>query len=81
MVRARIGELDGNLPVANLSSMENLVQTSITQPRLIMKLVSVFAAFALLLARSAFMASWRIQFPPAPRKWLFVCRSGPVTTT
>ena len=50
LVRATIAQLDSNLPVANVSSMESILQTSVAQPRLLMELVSIFAGFALLLA-------------------------------
>jgi len=50
MVRGKIAQLDPTLAVANVSTMEEIVRTSIAQPRLITELVSMFAAFALLLA-------------------------------
>ena len=49
-VRARIAELDPNLPVAGISSMEEVVGASVAQPKLTMQFVGVFAGFALLLA-------------------------------
>jgi putative ABC transport system permease protein len=49
-VRAKIAEIDANLPVSGILSMEAVVATSVSQPRLIMQFVGVFAGFALLLA-------------------------------
>jgi putative ABC transport system permease protein len=49
-VRTKIAELDPNLPVAGISSMEEVVGASVAQPKLTMQLVGIFAGFALLLA-------------------------------
>ncbi len=49
-VRAKIAEVDPNLPVAGISSMEEVVGTSVAQPKLTMQFVGLFAGFALLLA-------------------------------
>jgi putative ABC transport system permease protein len=49
-VRAKIAEVDPNLPVAGISSMEEVVGASVAQPKLTMQFVGVFAGFALLLA-------------------------------
>ena len=49
-VRAKIAEVDPTLPVSGILSMEDVVSTSIAQPRLIMQFVGVFAGFALLLS-------------------------------
>jgi putative ABC transport system permease protein len=49
-VRAKIAEVDPTLPVSGILSMEDVVSTSVAQPRLIMRLVGVFAGFALLLS-------------------------------
>jgi len=49
-VRAKIAELDPNLPVTGIATMESVVGSSVAQPRLIMQFVGVFAGFALLLA-------------------------------
>jgi putative ABC transport system permease protein len=49
-VRAKIAEVDPSLPVAGISSMEEVVGTSVAQPKLTMQFVGVFAGFALLLA-------------------------------
>jgi len=49
-VRAKIAEVDPNLPVAGVSSMEDVIGTSVAQPKLTMQFVGVFAGFALLLA-------------------------------
>jgi putative ABC transport system permease protein len=49
-VRAKIAEVDPNLPVAGISSMEEVVGASIAQPKLTMQFGGVFAGFALLLA-------------------------------
>jgi putative ABC transport system permease protein len=49
-VRARIAEADRDLPVAGIASMEEVISTSVAQPRMLMQFVGVFAGFALLLA-------------------------------
>src|SRR4029077_6096949 len=49
-VRAKIAEVDPMLPVSGILSMENVVSTSIAQPRLIMQFVGAFAGLALLLS-------------------------------
>jgi len=49
-VRGKIAEVDPNLPVAGISSMEEVVGASVAQPKLTMQFVGVFAGFALLLA-------------------------------
>lgn len=49
-IRAKIAELDPTLPVSGIVSMDDVIGTSVAQPRLIMQLVGGFAAFALLLA-------------------------------
>jgi putative ABC transport system permease protein len=49
-VRAKIAEVDPSLPVAGISSMEEVVGASVAQPKLTMQFVGVFAGFALLLA-------------------------------
>jgi putative ABC transport system permease protein len=49
-MRAKIGEVDPMLPVSGILSMEDVVSTSIAQPRLIMQFVGVFAGLALLLS-------------------------------
>jgi putative ABC transport system permease protein len=49
-VRAKIAELDPTLPMSGILSMDDVIATSVAQPRLIMQLVSAFAVFALLLA-------------------------------
>jgi putative ABC transport system permease protein len=49
-VRAKIGESDPDLPVTGILSMDEVVSTSVAQPRIIMQFVGVFAGFALLLA-------------------------------
>jgi putative ABC transport system permease protein len=49
-VRAQIAAVDPNLPVTGIASMEQVVGTSVAQPRLIAQFVGVFAGFALLLA-------------------------------
>jgi len=49
-VRARIGEIDAALPVSGVLTMDDVVATSVAQPRLVMECVGVFAGFALLLA-------------------------------
>jgi putative ABC transport system permease protein len=49
-VRAKLAEVDPNLPVTGISSMEEVVGASVAQPKLTMQFVGVFAGFALLLA-------------------------------
>jgi putative ABC transport system permease protein len=49
-VRAKIAEIDPNLPVAGISSMEQVVGASVAQPKLTMQFAAIFAGFALLLA-------------------------------
>lgn len=49
-VRAKIAESDPDLPVTGILSMDEVVSTSVAQPRIIMQFVGVFAGFALLLA-------------------------------
>jgi putative ABC transport system permease protein len=49
-VRAKIAEVDPNLPVARVSTMEEVVGASVAQPKLTMQFAGVFAGFALLLA-------------------------------
>ena len=49
-VREKIAETDPNLPVSGILSMDDVIATSVAQPRLIMQFVGVFAGFALLLA-------------------------------
>jgi putative ABC transport system permease protein len=49
-VRAKIAEVYPTLPVSGILSMEDVVSTSVAQPRLIMQFVGVFAGFALLLS-------------------------------
>src|SRR5262249_57676461 len=43
-------EVDPNVAVKGIGSMESVVSTSVAQPRLIMQFVGIFAGFALLLA-------------------------------
>ena len=49
-VRAEIRRLDGNLPIAAIQTMQDVVDTSIATPRLTGTLLASFAALALLLA-------------------------------
>jgi putative ABC transport system permease protein len=49
-VRRRIRELDAELPMSNVRSMEDWVSNSAAQPRINAVLVAVFAAVALLIA-------------------------------
>jgi putative ABC transport system permease protein len=49
-VRAKIAEIDPNLPVTGISSMEDVLSASVAQPRIIMEFAGVFAGFALLLS-------------------------------
>jgi putative ABC transport system permease protein len=49
-VRTKIAESDADLPVTGILSMDEVVSSSVAQPRIIMQFVGVFAGFALLLA-------------------------------
>ena len=49
-VRTKIAEIDPNLPVTSIASMESIVATSVAQPRVLSQFVGVFAGFALLLS-------------------------------
>jgi putative ABC transport system permease protein len=49
-VRAKISETDPNLPVSGIMSMDDVVSTSVAQPRLTMQFAGIFAGCALLLA-------------------------------
>ena len=49
-VRARVADIDPNLPVTGIASMSEVVKASVAQPRLVAQFIAVFAAIALLLA-------------------------------
>jgi len=49
-VRAKFAEVDPNLPVTSVQTMESIVATSVAQPRVLSQFVGMFAGFALLLA-------------------------------
>jgi putative ABC transport system permease protein len=49
-VRQKIAELDPYLPLSGILSMDDVVATSVAQPRLVMQFAGVFAGFALLLS-------------------------------
>ncbi len=49
-VRAKIAEVDATLPITGIASMEQIVSTSVGQPRLVAQVVGIFAGFALLLS-------------------------------
>ncbi|HET7275337.1 MAG TPA: ABC transporter permease [Longimicrobiaceae bacterium] len=49
-IQSTVSELDPNLPVDNIRTLEQLVSESVSQPRFYMLLLTVFAAVALLLA-------------------------------
>jgi len=49
-VRSKIAEVDPNLPITGIATMEQIVSTSVAQPRLIAQFVGLFAGSALLLA-------------------------------
>jgi putative ABC transport system permease protein len=49
-VRQKIAELDPDLAVAGIQTMDEIVSASVAQPRLLTALVGAFAGFALLLA-------------------------------
>src|SRR4029077_10102385 len=48
-VKRKLAEIDPELPVANVSTMNEVVAASIAQPRLTMQFVGCFAGIALLL--------------------------------
>jgi putative ABC transport system permease protein len=48
--RSQVWSIDKELSVSNISNMEEIVSTSIAQPRLVMLLLGAFAALALILA-------------------------------
>lgn len=48
-VRRRVAQLDPDLPLANIGSMEKVIATSVTQSRLTSQFTAVFAILALLL--------------------------------
>jgi len=50
LARAKVRELDRNVPIANVSTMDKLVAQSVAQRRFGMFLVGIFAALALVLA-------------------------------
>ncbi len=50
LVRAKVRELDGDLPISNVNTMEQLVAQSVSQRRFGMFLLAGFAGVALLLA-------------------------------
>jgi len=49
-VHGKISEVNPNLPVSGILSMDDVIASSVAQPRLIPQFVGVFAGFALLLA-------------------------------
>jgi putative ABC transport system permease protein len=49
-VRQKIAELDPYLPVSGILSMDDVVATSVAQPRMVMQFAGIFAGFALLLS-------------------------------
>jgi putative ABC transport system permease protein len=48
--RAEVSRLDPALPIANVRTVDEIVATTVAQPRLIMRLLGVFAAVGLILA-------------------------------
>jgi len=49
-IRSKVAEIDPTLPLSGIRSMESVVSSSVSQPRLITQITGVFAGFALLLA-------------------------------
>jgi putative ABC transport system permease protein len=49
-IQARVRELDRNLPVYRIGTMEQLLADSLAQRRLVMQLLAIVAGFALLLS-------------------------------
>jgi putative ABC transport system permease protein len=50
VLRQKVRELDGQIPLANIRTMEDWMATSAAQPRLNARLLTLFAALALLIA-------------------------------
>jgi len=49
-MRGKFAEVDPNLPVTGIASMDSVVSASVAQPRMIAQFVGVFAGFSLVLA-------------------------------
>jgi len=49
-VRESVRSLDGDLPVSNMETMEQVISSSVSRPRFTMSLLAVFAGIALVLA-------------------------------
>lgn len=49
-LRTQVGTLDRNLAIANVATMDQLVADAVSQPRLLLSLILLFASVALLLA-------------------------------
>lgn len=55
-VKTAVGDIDPQLPVARISSMEALLSRSVAQPRFYASMLAVFAALAVILASVGFYA-------------------------
>jgi putative ABC transport system permease protein len=49
-VRQELGKIDSNLAIAGIQSLDEVVASSVAQPRLVLRFVAVFAGLALLLS-------------------------------
>jgi predicted permease len=49
-VRQELGKIDSNLAIAGIQSLDEVVASSVAQPRLVLQFVAVFAGLALLLS-------------------------------
>jgi predicted permease len=55
-VKTAVGEIDPQLPVARIASMEALLSRSVSQPRFYASMLGIFAALAVILASVGFYA-------------------------
>ena len=66
-VREVIREMDPNLPVADVRTMEDVVGTALATPRFTSVLLSIFAALALTLSAIGIYACCPTWWPAYPR--------------
>ena len=65
-MRREVAQLDPDLPVSEVATMEEVIAESIWQPRLYAMLFAVFAGGALLLALIGIYGVWHSSCRPAP---------------